>query len=603
MRRMLLFLTIYPIGLKGGEVFKFMATETENVCGDAAEATAELAANESEHPTPVDEVAAVEAAEEVPDEFGQQMGNAAQVEGLEKEGQDQEDAKSDPAKKAMLDQLDEDTPTNLGELKDYNPQNTAGEVTSVVGGEVGKVKQTFGKIEQDAKPMDTPDAVELKPVPSAKDTAKLALGQDAVPAIPEEMSNMNSYQDDMDAVMAEEGITEEQMAMVDSGPLAEAQQGRAELREKVANAPTEMQEGARKQAKTVESEMDKEEDTARTEMKNKRKDNLENVHGEKQKTKTKLEEEREKVTKQIQSMYQTTEDNVKTRLNNLEKENEERFAKAVVKFTEEFKTEVDTKVNAFLDERHSGWFGWARAAKDWLLGVDEMPEVKEAFETANEEQATKAACENPLKSIDTEIKSIIQYNNKVIQECKADLKKGKEEEARNTQLSRNKFVKTLKPNLQDAGKKAAVEMSKKFDELDTFINEKQKALVDKLCAMKDKAIEHIDKVAEKMKEALSGALSQLIGLIVAALLKFFNWALGLFGYGMENLEETIVRTKRTLTFMVKHPIDFMAGLFQAVGMGFTQFGDNIQKHLVSGLVMWLTGGMREEPIRLPDKWV
>ncbi|MBP6639813.1 MAG: DUF4157 domain-containing protein, partial [Bacteroidia bacterium] len=42
---------------KGGEVFKFMATETENVCGDAAEATAELAANESEHPTPVDEVA------------------------------------------------------------------------------------------------------------------------------------------------------------------------------------------------------------------------------------------------------------------------------------------------------------------------------------------------------------------------------------------------------------------------------------------------------------------------------------------------------------------------------------------------------------------
>ncbi|MBL0019370.1 MAG: hypothetical protein IPP17_23795 [Bacteroidetes bacterium] len=145
-------------------------------------------------------------------------------------------------------------------------------------------------------------------------------------------------------------------------------------------------------------------------------------------------------------------------------------------------------------------------------------------------------------------------------------------------------------------------MSKKFDELDTFINEKQKALVDKLCAMKDKAIEHIDKVAEKMKEALSGALSQLIGLIVAALLKFFNWALGLFGYGMENLEETIVRTKRTLTFMVKHPIDFMAGLFQAVGMGFTQFGDNIQKHLVSGLVMWLTGGMREEPIRLPDKW-
>ena len=124
---------------------------------------------------------------------------------------------------------------------------------------------------------------------------------------------MDSYQDDMDAVMAEEGITEEQMAMVDSGPLAEAQQGRAELREKVANAPTEMQEGARKQAKTVESEMDKEEEQAtkaacerplKAEMKNKRKEEaarhaaaerpLEMIHGEKQKTKTKLEEEREK---------------------------------------------------------------------------------------------------------------------------------------------------------------------------------------------------------------------------------------------------------------------------------------------------------------------
>lgn len=57
------------------------------------------------------------------------------------------------------------------------------------------------------------------------------LGQGVVP---EEMANMDGYQDDMNAVMAEEGINEEQMALVDSGPLAEAQKGRAELRDKVA---------------------------------------------------------------------------------------------------------------------------------------------------------------------------------------------------------------------------------------------------------------------------------------------------------------------------------------------------------------------------------
>ncbi|MBL0019389.1 MAG: hypothetical protein IPP17_23890, partial [Bacteroidetes bacterium] len=212
---------------------------------------------------------------------------------------------------------------------------------------------------------------------------------------------------------------------------------------------------------------------------------------------------------------------------------------------------------------------------------------------------------------------MLKENNDVIKGCKACRERSRRNSSKNGKEEIDKYVSKLSPNLKSDGKKAAEEkisdeeegVRKKFDELDTFINEKQKALVDKLCAMKDKAIEHIDKVAEKnvsearrIEEALSGALSQLIGLIVAALLKFFNWALGLFGYGMENLEETIVRTKRTLTFMVKHPIDFMAGLFQAVGMGFTQFGDNIQKHLVSGLVMWLTGGMREEPIRLPDKW-
>jgi len=260
-----------------------------------------------------------------------------------------------------------------------------------------------------------------------------------------------------------------------------------------------------------------------------------------------------------------------------------RFDDGNNKATKDFEDTVNSELDAYKADRYSGWFGWARKAKDWLLGMDELPGVKAIFDRNREKF---------VSTINKLVEDITADNKKVIQECKDDLQKAR------TEIK--DYVDKLGPSLKDIGKKAAEEMNSKLDEMDKFIAKKEEDLQNQLKDKQTAAIKAIDEKIEKMKEAMAGALAKLGKLLLWAAKKFFTWALEKFGFSLGDIETIINKGAAVLKAIFTKPIQFVKNLMNAAITGFKNFGKNFLKHLQDAVFDWLTGSI--EGFQLPATW-
>ncbi|MEL7251407.1 MAG: DUF4157 domain-containing protein [Bacteroidota bacterium] len=91
--------------------------------------------------------------------------------------------------------------------------------------------------------------------------------------------------------------------------------------------------------------------------------------------------------------------------------------------------------------------------------------------------------------------------------------------------------------------------------------------------------------------------------IVDAIKEFiFRGALKLVGAPVETIMGIINKGKAALMKIITDPIGFFKNLAGAVGKGIKNFVKNIKKHLIGGLVTWLTGAMADVPIQMPQKF-
>lgn len=64
----------------------------------------------------------------------------------------------------------------------------------------------------------------------------------------------------------------------------------------------------------------------------------------------------------------------------------------------------------------------------------------------------------------------------------------------------------------------------------------------------------------------------------------------------------INKAGETISKIFKDPAQFFTNVASGVKMGLDQFVTNIKKHLISGLIGWLTGAMSDVPIQMPEKF-
>ena len=569
-----------------GKVAQYLAAKARPALAKGIAVLHKLKQNEQTHDDAAEKLKQSEKAVVIPPSEGQSKSNTGQVTTVNSYPPPAVDDKK--AKQQLQDSLEENFPRSIEDVdnfkRDQKAQHMGADVMKVVQRDKNAVSSTFQEMEHTPPPVPPEHPPEaLPPEEIAPPTANMDLGQGAVPSLQKEHTDVTSYTKEADARLQEEGVTQEQLDMVDSGDLAEANKEKKGLQKAAQTEPLAVQKFAQREAETVQKDLKQEEKKERGALKTKRKAGLSATAKKQLEAKKALEKKREEVASKINGIFQAAQDKVKKKLADLENESMKRFDDGNAKATREFEDNVNRELGAFKADRYSGWFGWARKAKDWLLGMDDLPEVKAIFER------NRSVFVNTINKL---VEDISIDNKRVIQECKDELA--------NATKAIKEYVDKLEPGLKDIGNKTAEEMNGKLQELDQFVNKKEEELRDKLKDKQTAAIKAIDEKIEKMKEAMSGALAKLGKLLLAAAKKFFTWALEKCGVSLSTIEGIINKGVAVLKAIFTQPVKFVKNLMNAAITGFKNFGINFLKHLKDALFEWLTGSL--EGIKLPQTW-
>ena len=568
------------------KVAQYLAAKAAPVVGKGFGKLEQLRKNQQTHDDGDEKRVQSEKAVLIPDSEGQSKSNTGQVNVVGDRPQPKVDAAK--GKQVLQEQLRENIPKNIEDVdnfkRDKKAQHTGAEVMKVVQADKSAVVFTFQDMRNTPPPAPREHEPEqLPPTEKAPPTNPLALGKDGIAPLQKEHTDVSNFTKDADKKLTEEGVTQEQLDMVDSGDLAAANKEKKGMEATAKTEPIAVQKFAQQENQKVEKDLKQEETKQRAQMNSKRKSTLGNT-GERQKTaKSALEKKREEVAAKINGMYTTAQNNVKQKLDDLEIRAMKRFDDGNAAATKQFENDVNRELEIFKADRYSGFFGWARKAKDWLLGMDDLPGVKAIFERNREKF---------VSTINKLVEDISADNKKVIDECKDELQRARK------QIT--EFVDGLEPKLKEIGKKAADEMSSKLDQMDALVAKREKDLQDQLKDKQTAAIKAIDEKIEKMKEAMSGALAKLGALLLWAAKKFFTWALQKFGFSLGEIENIINKGVAVLKAIFTKPIKFVKNLMTAAITGFKQFSTNFLKHLQNALFEWLTGSL--EGFTLPTKW-
>lgn len=545
-----------------------------------------LKQNEQTHDDAGEKLRQSEKAVVIPPSEGQSKGNTAQV--VTVSDRPPPVADENKGKQKLQVSLRENVPKSIEDVdnfkRDQKAQHMGADVLSVVQSDKGAVISAFNEMENTPPPLPPEHTPEnLPPEEIAPPTAVMNLGQGAVVPLQKEHTDLGNFTNEADGKLKEEGVTQEQLDMVDGGDLAEANKEKKGMETKAKTEPLAVESFVRQSATKIDLDLKQEEKKEREGMKAKRKAGLGATTQKQKGAKSALEKKREEVASKINGIYTKAQYSVKKKLADLETVSMKRFDDGNAKATKEFEDNVNREIDAFKDDRYSGWFGWARKAKDWLLGMDDLPEVKAIFDR---NRAVFVSTINKL------VEDITVDNKRVIQECKDELAAAKQQI--------KDYVDKLGPDLNDIGRKSAEEMNAKLADMDHFIAKKEQELQDKLKDKQQAAIKAIDEKIEKMKEAMAGALAKLGKLLLLAAKKFFTWALEKAGFSLSDIESIISKGAAVLKAIFTKPIVFVKNLINAAINGFKNFGKNFLKHLQDALFEWLTGSL--EGLALPQTW-
>jgi hypothetical protein len=568
------------------KVAKWLATKGEPVRMRGNNKLNKLSENEQKHDSSQEKLNQTEKAVVIPEGENQSASNATQI--------GQIDGRKVPApaenkiKQQLQTSIAENIPQTIEDVDNFKDDKKAvqmGEaVLSSVQGDKDEVVTTFADLEKTPQPSpQVQKADALPPEEIEPATPEMNLGQGAIAPLQQEHTDVSNYSKEADSRLKEEGITQEQLDMVDSGDLAVAGKEKKAMEKMAKSEPQAIQNFARQEGDKVDSDLKKEEKKEREGLKSRRKNDLGAAKMKQKNTKGALEKKREEVAGQINSIYQVAQKSVVKKLSDLEAKSMKNFDEGTSKASSLFEDTVKREMDAFKSDRYKGWKGKLKKAKDWLLGMKDLPGVQAIFDRNRA---------NFVSSINSLIATITAVNKSVISECKTILANARKEIA--------VYVSKLGPGLKEIGAKAAEEMNSRLAGLDSFIVRKEQELQQKLAEKQVAAIKAIDEKIEKMKEAMSGALSKIGNLLLQAAKKFFTWALKQAGYSLADIEGIISKGASVLKSIFTQPIKFAKNLINAAINGFKNFGKNFLVHLKNSLFEWLTGSL--EGLVLPQVW-
>jgi len=378
---------------------------------------------------------------------------------------------------------------------------------------------------------------------------------------------------EVDQQMAENEITDEQLANSNEPTFIGALDDTNQAREHTAQAPGEFRGEEQGVLQNTKANAEADSEQSLEGMFQDRSTALEQVLGKQQQTGTVDTAERQRIAGEINTIYESTKTDVEGILENLDSKVETMFSQGAEQAKQAFESYVKQKMDAYLDERYGGVSGFFTRIGDAFTGLP--PEVNRFFVEGKQRF---------IKTMNPVITDIAQVVANDLNAAKNRIAQGKQEI--------QNYVTSLPKNLQEIGREAAEGIQQKFDTLEQSVNDKESQLIDSLANRYKDTLGEVDARIDEMKAANRGLIDRAlesIGGVITTIINIKNMLMGLLASAMDVIKS-----------IIKDPIGFLGLLIQGVSQGLNNFIANILTHMKEGLIGWLTGALTSVGITIPE---
>jgi hypothetical protein len=478
--------------------------------------------------------------------------------------------------------IERKSPKNMTQVRDFKNSGKAAEIKSEVVGNVAAGKEAAaGDIKASTQAPPNPAGIPPKSVtPMAPEAPGPkppdAKAGDAMPGPkPEAEVSLDHTKPETDKQLADANVTAEQVAESNEPQFQEAMAAKKEADEHAATAPKQFREEEQKSLTAAQGAAGAATTTSISEMHQSRAATVGHVGTHKDAAKAKNEAERSKVAAELESIYNATKKDVDDILGGLDTKVGTVFDRGEKSAREAFENDYETKRSAYFKKRYKGLRGKGRWLRDKFKGAP--PEVNEFIVQAKQLYITK------MEAVINDVANIVEAE---LNRATARIAEGRK------QIT--DYVNKQPKDLKKIASEAAKEISGKFEALDQAVTDKASDIVDDLADKYNAAAKEVDDRCDAMREENKGlidkAKDKIKGVIEA------------IGKVKDMLSQMAAKAAAVIGDIIAHPIRFLENLIGALKQGFSQFVDNIGKHLAEGLMGWLLGELGAAGITLPESF-
>ncbi|MDH4474745.1 MAG: DUF4157 domain-containing protein [Fluviicola sp.] len=510
------------------------------------------------------------------------FAKADQVDEMEK--QEPKEFSAENFKKLLSARIAEmELPDNNDAADKFEEENNIDEVNKKATGDVkAETAATSGAIDESTnkEPNVKPEhkrKEEALPVIKQSKKPKNVNAKQAVPQVRPAAEVEQPLADDaarMDNAMAENEVTDHQLEISQEPQFEQALGEKNNAKEKSAeiSQTARADEGSTLQKNASKSQKMGQEELQGMKILNDQ--SVKKVTGDQKSTGVKDTSERDLVAGEINKIYSSTKTDVNKILSDLDAKVETDFAAASEKAKARFEKYCGDKMSQYKYDRYlSQVGGWALWTYDLFAG---LPDEVNQFYVDGRELF--------VETMDAEVDVIAHHIASELNRATQRIETGKQEV--------NDYVEKLPKNLKQYGKEAAEAIREKFDELSEEVNAKEEELVDMLAEEYVASLKEVDERIEELKADNRGLIDMAMD--------FINGVLETIRKLKEAIMGLLSAIASAISVIMADPIGFMGNLFDGIGQGIDLFKTNIQKHLLGGLLEWLTGSMGPLGITVPD---
>lgn len=472
-----------------------------------------------------------------------------------------------------LDDLENQLPRNSEEAQEFRDEKPIDGIKENISGQVtAESDKLAGPMKQEAdKP--APDSgqptLEATPLPVA-DAGAPPKPLDAKASIPKPKTSqeisMEKESQSLDDYMSENEVTDEQLAKSNEPKFTGALDEKNKAQTEAKLAPTKYRKKEQTQLGAAQKTATSTSKEGLDQMQAAKLLSENTVLTNQTTNKTNDKTEQEKIYAEFETIYNETKQKVTESLEKLSEDVDKKFSEEAESAQKTFEKNVEDGLGEI--------YGWT-VIDDWIFGED-----TEAIDRLFRSEKRKFV--STMNTVLDDISVIIADGlNGALDAIEEGKKKSKE-----------KF-----DSLDESQKKLAEDAYNDFNDqyadLEDSVYEKQEELAADLAQSYKENVdvlqEKFDEIKEKVSAGWIGAALNALAGVIKTILKIKDLLLNLLAAAVS-----------AIGAIISDPIGFLSNLISGVKQGFVDFGNNIKKHMIKGLIEWLTGSLGNVGITMPD---